>query len=74
MCSKIESIPSVAEADAELTFDPPWNHSMMSDVAKLETGYVTSGLMLVIPAKAGIHLLLLLQFKINGSSFADDGV
>ncbi|HZP64930.1 MAG TPA: putative Fe-S cluster assembly protein SufT [Rudaea sp.] len=36
--SKIESIPTVAEADVELTFDPPWNHSMMSEVAKLETG------------------------------------
>jgi len=22
----------------ELVFDPPWNHTMMSDVAKLETG------------------------------------
>jgi len=36
--SKLESIPTVAEADVELTFDPPWNHAMMSDVAKLETG------------------------------------
>jgi probable FeS assembly SUF system protein SufT len=36
--NKVESIPTVAEADVELTFDPPWNHSMMSDVAKLETG------------------------------------
>ena len=36
--SKIEAIPTIAEADVELTFDPPWNHSMMSDVAKLETG------------------------------------
>lgn len=36
--SKLESIPTIAEADVELTFDPPWNHSMMSDVAKLETG------------------------------------
>jgi probable FeS assembly SUF system protein SufT len=36
--SKLERIPTVAEADVELTFDPPWNHSMMSDVAKLETG------------------------------------
>jgi len=35
---KLESIPTVAEADVELTFDPPWNHGMMSDVAKLETG------------------------------------
>jgi probable FeS assembly SUF system protein SufT len=36
--NKIESIPTVSEADVELTFDPPWNHAMMSDVAKLETG------------------------------------
>jgi probable FeS assembly SUF system protein SufT len=36
--SKIEAIPTVTEADVELTFDPPWNHAMMSDVAKLETG------------------------------------
>jgi probable FeS assembly SUF system protein SufT len=36
--SKIESIPTVGEADVELTFDPPWNHSMMSEVARLETG------------------------------------
>ena len=36
--SKLESIPTVAESDIELTFDPPWNHTMMSDVAKLETG------------------------------------
>jgi probable FeS assembly SUF system protein SufT len=36
--SKVEAIPTVAEADVELTFDPPWNHAMMSDVAKLETG------------------------------------
>ncbi len=36
--TKVEAIPTVAEADVELTFDPPWNHSMMSDVAKLETG------------------------------------
>ena len=35
---KLESIPTVTEADVELTFDPPWNHAMMSDVAKLETG------------------------------------
>jgi metal-sulfur cluster biosynthetic enzyme len=36
--SKIEMIPTVAEADVELVFDPPWNRSMMSDVARLETG------------------------------------
>ncbi len=36
--SKLELIPTVGEADVELVFDPPWNQSMMSDVAKLETG------------------------------------
>ncbi|MHB8568841.1 MAG: putative Fe-S cluster assembly protein SufT, partial [Metallibacterium sp.] len=28
----------VRETDVELVFDPPWNHSMMSDAARLETG------------------------------------
>ena len=36
--NKLEAIPTVAEADVELVFDPPWNHTMMSDAAKLETG------------------------------------
>jgi probable FeS assembly SUF system protein SufT len=36
--TKIELVPTIAEADVELVFDPPWNHSMMSEAAKLETG------------------------------------
>ena len=36
--SKVERVPTVTEADVELTFEPPWNHTMMSEVAKLETG------------------------------------
>jgi len=36
--TKLEMIPTVTEADVDLVFDPPWNHSMMSDAAKLETG------------------------------------
>jgi probable FeS assembly SUF system protein SufT len=36
--SKLERIPTVAEADVELVFDPPWNQSMMSEAARLETG------------------------------------
>ncbi len=36
--NKLEMIPTVGEADVDLVFDPPWNHSMMSDAAKLETG------------------------------------
>jgi probable FeS assembly SUF system protein SufT len=36
--SKLELIPTVAEADVELVFEPPWNRSMMSEAARLETG------------------------------------
>lgn len=36
--SKLEMIPTVAEADVELVFDPPWNRMMMSEAARLETG------------------------------------
>jgi probable FeS assembly SUF system protein SufT len=36
--SKLEMIPTIAEADVELVFDPPWNRNMMSEAARLETG------------------------------------
>lgn len=36
--SKLKLVPTVTRVDVELTFDPPWNHSMMSEVARLETG------------------------------------
>jgi probable FeS assembly SUF system protein SufT len=36
--SKVERVPTVVEADVDLVFDPPWNQSMMSDAARLETG------------------------------------
>ena len=36
--NKLELIPTVAEADVELVFDPPWNRNMMSEAARLETG------------------------------------
>lgn len=36
--SKLEMIPTVAEADVDLVFDPPWNRTMMSEAARLETG------------------------------------
>ncbi len=35
---KLEAIPTVARAEVQLTFDPPWNQSMMSEAAKLQTG------------------------------------
>ncbi len=35
---KVELIPTVSRADVELVFDPPWNQSMMSEAARLQTG------------------------------------
>ncbi len=35
---KVELIPTVKEARVELVFDPPWNQSMMSEAARLQTG------------------------------------
>ena len=35
---KIERIPTVRQANVELTFEPPWNQSMMSEEARLQTG------------------------------------
>jgi probable FeS assembly SUF system protein SufT len=36
--SKLKLVPTVVQVDVELTFEPLWNHSMMSEVARLETG------------------------------------
>jgi metal-sulfur cluster biosynthetic enzyme len=35
---KVEVVPTIESADVELVFDPPWNHSMMSEAARLQTG------------------------------------
>ena len=35
---KVQLVPTVAQANVELVFDPPWNPSMMSDEARLQTG------------------------------------
>jgi probable FeS assembly SUF system protein SufT len=35
---RVETIPTVERADVELVFDPPWNQSMMSEAARLQTG------------------------------------
>ncbi|MEM0998278.1 MAG: DUF59 domain-containing protein [Bacteroidota bacterium] len=37
---KVETIPDVKEAEVEITFDPPWEMSMMSEEAKLELGFM----------------------------------
>ena len=36
--SKLKLVPTISQVNVELTFDPPWNHNMMSEVARLETG------------------------------------
>ena len=35
---KVEIVPTIAHADVELVFDPPWNQTMMSEAARLQTG------------------------------------
>jgi probable FeS assembly SUF system protein SufT len=35
---KILAIPTVESADVELVFDPPWDPSMMTEAARLQTG------------------------------------
>ncbi len=35
---KVQIVPTVSRADVELIFDPPWNQTMMSDEARLQTG------------------------------------
>ena len=37
---KVESIKGVKRCDIELTFDPPWDSSMMSEEAQLELGFL----------------------------------
>jgi probable FeS assembly SUF system protein SufT len=36
--NKVASVPDVTEVNVDLTFDPPWDQSMMSEAARLETG------------------------------------
>jgi metal-sulfur cluster biosynthetic enzyme len=35
---KVSIIPTVANTEVELVFDPPWNREMMSEAAQLELG------------------------------------
>jgi FeS assembly SUF system protein len=37
---KVASVPGVSNALVELTFDPAWDKSMMSEVAQLELGFL----------------------------------
>ena len=35
---KVDVIPTVSSSNVELVFDPPWDRSMMSEAARLQTG------------------------------------
>ncbi|WP_118193399.1 iron-sulfur cluster assembly protein [Albibacterium indicum] len=37
---KVEAVEEVKDALVELTFDPPWDKSMMSEEARLELGFM----------------------------------
>ena len=37
---KIASVEGISEAEVELTFEPPWDKSMLSDAALLELGFL----------------------------------
>lgn len=38
--SKIRSLPEVNDAKIEIVWSPPWDKEMMSDVAKVELGFM----------------------------------
>lgn len=38
--TKLESIQGVSRVELKLVWDPPWSKDMMSDVAKLELGFM----------------------------------
>ncbi len=37
---KLLLIPTIRQANVELVFDPPWNQSLMSEAARLQTGMI----------------------------------
>jgi len=37
---KVKSVPGVTEADVQLVWDPPWDQGRMSDVARLQLGWI----------------------------------
>lgn len=40
VAQRLKKIPNIGEVKVKLVFDPPWNRSMLSEVAKLELGMV----------------------------------
>jgi len=38
--SKLKQVPDIKSVKLELTFEPPWDKNMMSEVAQLELGFM----------------------------------
>ena len=38
--NKLQLVPDVKSVDLKLTFEPPWEKAMMSEVAQLELGFM----------------------------------
>jgi FeS assembly SUF system protein len=38
--NKLQLVPGVSSVDLKLTFEPPWEKEMMSEVAQLELGFM----------------------------------
>lgn len=38
--ARLMRVPTIFDAQVELTFDPPWNQSMMSEAARLQSGLI----------------------------------
>ncbi len=38
--SKLQLVPNITSVDLKLTFEPPWEKEMMSEVAQLELGFM----------------------------------
>ncbi|OYT11992.1 MAG: FeS assembly SUF system protein [Bacteroidetes bacterium 4572_112] len=37
---RVAAVPGISQSDIVLTFEPPWDKSMMSEEAQLELGYL----------------------------------
>lgn len=38
--NKLKEIPELKKVELQLTFEPPWDKSMMSEIAQLELGFL----------------------------------
>lgn len=37
---KLSTLPGINDVDVQVTFDPPWDESRLSEIAKLELGWL----------------------------------